>query len=60
MAAPDAPRLTIILQLEERPRVVEDALTESESRRLEDWVKSQPELLKLVRYALHLQTRRAA
>jgi hypothetical protein len=52
----DAPRLVIVLPLEGRPIVREEAMHEGDSRRLEDWVKSQPGLLRLVREALRLKT----
>jgi len=54
------PTLTIVLPLEGRPRVHEEAMHEGDSRRLEDWIKSQPALLQLVKDALLLQARRAA
>lgn len=54
------PRLVIVLSVEERPKVREEAMTEGESRRLEDWIKSRPELHKLVEDALLLQARKAA
>ena len=54
--AKSAPALVIRLELEERPRVVEEAMTEAESHRLEFWIKSQPALLKLVKEALRLKT----
>ena len=55
-----APRLVIVLGLEERPKVHEEAEHEGDSRRLEDWIKSRPALLKLVVDALELGRKKAA
>ena len=55
-----APRVVIVLPLEGRPTVEEEAARESDSRRLEDWIKSRPELLQLVTDAVHLSARKAA
>jgi len=54
------PRLVIVLSLEERPKVHEEAMHEGDSRRLQDWIKSRPALLQLVKDALLLQTKKAA
>jgi hypothetical protein len=49
-----APRLVITLELEGRPTVREDATGEGDSLRLQDWIKSQPRLHRLVYDAARL------
>jgi hypothetical protein len=50
------PALLIEIRLEHgKPRVIIDALTDSESLRLADWLWSRPELAELVRLAVELQ-----
>lgn len=55
----EAPRLVIVLPLEGRPTVRQEAQAPADERRLEDWVKSHPALLQLVVDALQL-SRQAA
>ena len=55
-----APAIVIRLEIEERPSVREDALSESESKRLHDWITSRPELRRLVRDAVVLMTEKKA
>jgi len=43
-----------------RPLVYADVLRESEQVRLDDWLRSQPRLLELVRHAIELERERAA
>jgi hypothetical protein len=51
-----APQICILIRLEDgRPRVTIDALTDSETLRLADWLWSRPELAELVRLAVELQ-----
>ena len=49
-----APRLVITLELERRPTVREEATGDGDSLRLQDWIKSQPRLHRLVYEAARL------
>jgi hypothetical protein len=53
------PAVVIRLALEERPEVRQEAVTEGESKRLEDWIKSKPQLHRLVYDAVQLMRRAA-
>ena len=55
-----APAVIIVLRLEATPRVVLDALSESEAVRLVDWLESQDDYVRLVARALELEEERAA
>jgi len=55
-----APALVIRLELERRPQVREEAMSEGEATRLADWIKSHESLRQLVEDALLLATKRAA
>lgn len=54
------PRLIVEFPIEGAPRVLIDAVNESEQERLLDWIKSSNELLWLVADAIELQRKRAA
>jgi hypothetical protein len=56
-----APSLVIEIVLERgKPRVYIDALTDSETLRLADWLWSRPELAELVRLAVELSQEQIA
>jgi hypothetical protein len=48
------PAVTITFELEQRPRVVWDALDSGEQARLEDWIASHADYLRLVAMAYDL------
>jgi hypothetical protein len=50
-----APAVVIRLELESSPRVCYDVMSESEQRRLSDWINCKPELLEIVRAVDGLQ-----
>lgn len=50
----NAPALIIRLELEAAPRVLPDCLNGWEEARLDDWIRSKPELAELVERALEL------
>ena len=50
------PGIVIRLPLEGRPQVRFDVLSESEERRLADWLRSRQELAELVDHAVELAT----
>lgn len=50
----NAPAVTIRLALESRPRILVDALSESEEARLADWLEQKPEYADLVAQAFAL------
>jgi hypothetical protein len=53
MSAP--PSLAIVLELEAAPRLIFDCLSESEEKRLKDWLWAHSELLALAVRALELR-----
>jgi hypothetical protein len=59
-AVSGGPRLVIEVGVEQRPRVYEDAVSEQESQRLAFWVRSQPQIHRLVHEALRLMSERSA
>lgn len=42
------PRLVVVLAVEEKPRVVLDAMNAEEEARLVDWLTANPDLARLV------------
>lgn len=55
-----SPRLVIELTVENRPKVREEAMTEAESQRLQDWIWANESIRQLVEDALMLMTGKAA
>lgn len=49
------PRVVIELEIEERPQVREEALSEEDAIRLRFWIKSQASLRQLVEDALRIR-----
>jgi hypothetical protein len=48
------PAVTIVFALEERPRVIWDAISESEAQRLRDWVEAHDQYVDIVSAAWDL------